>query len=170
MKKEEFVKLGIDEDFEYIDIKSNSSKADKYLANDSDYNKTYKKYLDDISGEIIIDTEEDTLAGYVFVINQFITPVFVVKKYRGYGLGDKLTRDAIEKYGAKRLWVYKDNEVAIKIYKKYGFKTYLDDGKPSILMATDEKYAENIDEVLEERVTELERIVAELSGKPKPKP
>lgn len=131
--------------FKYIDIKNNKTKVQKYLSNDKDYNKTYKKYINDITGEIIID-EENNLAGYVFIIDNFITPVYVIKKYRGYGLGDTLIKDAVNKYNAKRLWVYKDNEVAIKIYKKYGFKTYIEDEKSSILMATDKKYADNINE------------------------
>lgn len=130
--------------FKYIDIKSNKSKVDKYLSEDKSYQNTYKKYLNDISGEIVIDEENDILAGYVFVIDKFITPVFVVGKYRGYGLGDALVKDAVSKYGAKRLWVYKDNEVAINLYKKYGFKTYIEDEEPSILMATDKKYAQDI--------------------------
>lgn len=130
--------------FKYIDIKSKKAVAEKYLEKDKEYNKTYKKYINNITGEIAIDEENDTLAGYVFIINKFITPLFVVNKYRGYGLGDILTRDAIKKYGARRLWVYKDNEVAIKLYKKYGFKVYLEDDEPSILMATEEKYAREI--------------------------
>ena len=132
--------------FKYIDIKTNKSKVEKYLSEDKTYNNTYKKYIDKINGEIAIDEETDKLAGYVFIINQFITPLFVVKEYRGYNLGDTLTKDAVNKYKARRLWVYKDNEVAINLYKKYGFKTYIEDDEPSILMATDKKYAENINE------------------------
>ena len=130
--------------FKYIDIKTNKSTVEKYLSKDKQYNKTYKKYIDDISGEIVIDEDNDKLAGYVFVIDKFITPLFVVKDYRGYGLGDILTKDAVKKYGARRLWVYKDNEVAIRLYKKYGFKVYLEDDEPSILMATEDKYAKEI--------------------------
>lgn len=130
--------------FKYIDIKTNKSIVEKYLNKDRQYNKTYKKYINDISGEIVIDEDNDKLAGYVFVIDKFITPLFVVKDYRGYGLGDILTKDAVKKYGARRLWVYKDNEVAIRLYKKYGFKVYLEDDEPSILMATEEKYAKEI--------------------------
>lgn len=130
--------------FKYIDIKTNKSTVEKYLSKDKQYNKTYKKYINDISGEIVIDEDNDKLAGYVFVIDKFITPLFVVKDYRGYGLGDALTKDAVKKYSARRLWVYKDNEVAIRLYKKYGFKVYLEDDEPSILMATEEKYAKEI--------------------------
>ena len=36
---------------------------------------------------------------------------------------------AIEKYGAKKLIVDKKNEVAIRLYKKFGFKIMGDNGK-----------------------------------------
>ena len=111
------------------------------MSSDKDYNKTYKKHFDSIDGEIVIDTDNNTLAGYVFVIDMFITPLFIYPKYRGYGLGDILTKDAVKKYKARRLWVFKDNEVAIKLYKKHSFKVFYEDDEPSILMATEEKYA-----------------------------
>lgn len=90
--------------------------------------KKYKDYhLKNSDGEIIIDTDNDKLAGYGFVNNKkndtpgFITPVEVMKKYRGYGLGNKLVKDLINKYDAVDLVVMKDNEVAVNLYKKHGF-------------------------------------------------
>lgn len=139
--------------FKYIDIRTNKSVVQKYLSSDKDYNKTYKKHFDSIDGEIVIDIDNNTLAGYVFVIDMFITPLFVYTKYRGYGLGDILTKDAIKKYKARRLWVFKDNEVAIKLYKKHGFKVFYEDDEPSILMATEEKYAKEVINSLSESVT-----------------
>jgi len=139
--------------FKYIDIKTNKSLVKKYLSNDKYYNETYKECFDSIDGEIVIDLDNNILAGYVFVIDMFITPLFVYPKYRGYGLGDILTRDAVKKYKARRLWVFKDNEVAIKLYKKHGFKVFYEDDEPSILMATEEKYARDVIESLNESVT-----------------
>lgn len=47
----------------------------------------------------------------------------VSKKYRGSGLGDQIMDLIISsKYKAGALSVYKDNEVAINLYKKHGFK------------------------------------------------
>ena len=63
--------------FKFINIKNNKSTAVKYLSSDHDYNKTYKKHLDSIDGEIVIDLDKDTLAGYVFVIDKFIAPLFI---------------------------------------------------------------------------------------------
>lgn len=140
--------------FSFIDIKSNRAIAERYLSKDNDYNSIYKEYIDKISGEVVVDTETDRLAGYVFIIDKFITPLYVVKKYRGYGLGDTLTKNAISKHGAKRLWVYRDNEVAIKLYEKHGFKTYLDDDEPSILMATDSKSAKEVIDSLNNKIKE----------------
>ena len=139
--------------FKYIDIETNKSTVQKYLSSDKEYNKTYKKHFESIKGEIVIDTDNNTLAGYIFVIDMFITPLFVYPRYRGYGLGDILTKDAVKKYKARRLWVFKDNEVAIKLYKKHGFKVFYEDDKPSILMATEEKYAKEVINSLSESVT-----------------
>ena len=47
----------------------------------------------------------------------------VSKKYRGSGLGDQIMDLIISsKYKAGALSVYKDNEVAINLYRKHGFK------------------------------------------------
>lgn len=109
--------------FKFIDI--NNSNIDKYLDQDS-VAKKYKKWLNIMKGEIAVDKETDRIAGLVLVRKDkdqegFITPVQVCKEYRGYGLGDRLTKDAINKYGAKDLTVNINNTVAIELYKKNGF-------------------------------------------------
>lgn len=109
--------------FKFMDVKN--PNVDKYLKQD----KYCVKYLDYIHssciGEIVIDIEEDKIAGYVFIDNKkypgFITPIEVIEEYRGYGLGSKLIKDAINKYNAVDLCVDKDNEIAIKLYKDNGF-------------------------------------------------
>ena len=44
------------------------------------------------------------------------------KKYRGYGFGSLLLEDAIKKHGCKKLYVAKDNKIAIKMYTNRGFE------------------------------------------------
>lgn len=112
-----------DTTFKFIDLKDPS--ADKYLKQDK-YCTEYWDYVHkSCIGEIVIDADSDCIAGYVFLDNKkypgFITPVVVIKKYRGYGLSSKLVKDAINKYKAIDLTVTKDNEVAIKLYKDNGF-------------------------------------------------
>ncbi len=52
------------------------------------------------------------------------------KKYRGQGLGEKLLRLTIasvkKMFKPKNIWlsVYRDNEVAQRLYKKVGFRTF----------------------------------------------
>lgn len=109
--------------FKFIDLKDPS--VDKYLKQDK-YCTEYWDYIHkSCIGEIVIDDDSDCIAGYVFLDNKkypgFITPVVVIKKYRGYGLSSKLVKDAINKYKAIDLTVTKDNEVAIKLYKDNGF-------------------------------------------------
>lgn len=85
-------------------------------------------YFNDISreqktrvGEIAIINNE--LAGYIFVTKTGnIQPLYIIDKYRGYGLSNILMKDAIEKYGANKLGVYSDNKIAINLYKKFGFE------------------------------------------------
>nr|DAF93071.1 MAG TPA: acetyltransferase domain containing protein [Myoviridae sp. ctcyQ27] len=112
-----------DTTFKFIDLKDPS--VDKYLKQDK-YCTEYWDYIHkSCIGEIVIDADSDCIAGYVFLDNKkypgFITPVVVIKKYRGYGLSSKLVKDAINKYKAIDLTVTKDNEVAIKLYKDNGF-------------------------------------------------
>ena len=110
--------------FKYIDIQN--PIAEKYFSELKADNGWIKKNK---IGEIVIDTDTDKYAGMVLVDNEqgsdekgFIAPMVVEKEYRGYGLSNKLISDAVYKYKATKLFVYKDNEVAIKLYQKHGFK------------------------------------------------
>lgn len=79
------------------------------------------------NGIIGIESKSKTFAGYIFVSKnhgkrKVIAPFKVYEKYRGYGLGEILLKEAIDNFGGNELGVYSDNEVAIELYKKYGFK------------------------------------------------
>jgi ribosomal protein S18 acetylase RimI-like enzyme len=111
--------------FKFLDV--NTGDAKRYLKENA-YCRNYRWYIDKYSnGEIVIDVDKDCLAGYIFVNNEkskspgFIMPLTVIKRYRGYGLSDKLVDDAIKKYHGYDLVVFKDNEVALNLYKKHGF-------------------------------------------------
>lgn len=115
----------MDKNFKYIDI--NSQSAIKYLKQDSYCNRLFDFIQKYNNGEIVIDADEDKLAGHVFIGNEkkdpgWITSLVVKEEYRGYGLGKTLMEHAIHKYGGVDLCVYKDNDVAIKIYKDLGFE------------------------------------------------
>lgn len=51
-----------------------------------------------------------------------ITPLYIYENYREYGVSNTLLEDGINKYGGRSLGVYADNEIAIHLYQKYGFK------------------------------------------------
>ena len=108
--------------FKFLDITKNKQKALSYF---NSIGKNYDKYIDLYSGEIIIDKKSDKVIGSVLVGNKkdkgFITDLWVDKKYQGQGLGSRLLKDAINKYGGVDLTVKKDNDIAIHMYKKYGF-------------------------------------------------
>lgn len=101
---------------------------DEYLKKDRECSRYLNTLHKTSAGEVIIDTIEDRIAGYVFVFkynkknNGFIYNVYVYPKYRQNGLGNILIKDAIAKYGGIDLTVGKTNTKAINLYKKHGFK------------------------------------------------
>ena len=98
--------------FKYIDM--NSSAAMKYITKD---------WLNGKNAEIAVCKEDEKLAGLIYVNKSgTIAPLRVYDKYKGYGVGDKLFKDAVEKFKGQKLGVYSDNQVAINLYKKYGFE------------------------------------------------
>ena len=107
----------------YKIVEYNQANSLKYFGSKDDYLKTK-------TGEIIIDTTNNQVIGFVLVKlnNKNIGPLKVIKEYRGQGFGDLLFKDAVTKYRGKQLGVYKDNQVAMKIYKKYCFKEVEDKG------------------------------------------
>lgn len=103
-------------------IDAHDSEAEEYIKKDSYLSKIdfYK-----FNGEILVDLNNDKIIGR-FLIGTgkdegFIGAVRVYDEYKGYGFGDQLISDAIQKYNGIDLIVFKDNKVAIKLYKKHGF-------------------------------------------------
>ena len=110
--------------FEHKSIPVNSPEAKKYIKSDK-LAKKNEQYLSENTGEFLIDTTNDKLIGYIWVGDKkdkgFISTLYINKEYRGYGFGEILLKDAIDKYNAIDLVVYKDNKVALEMYKKFGF-------------------------------------------------
>ncbi len=48
--------------------------------------------------------------------------IYVDKNYRGMGIGTRIIKDIISSKKIVYLWVYKNNDSAISLYKKLGFK------------------------------------------------
>lgn len=111
--------------FKYID--ANSPEGKKYLKDDPRWDEESIKWINTkkTGGELVVDTKNKTIAGFIFVNKSgVISPLFINRDYRGYGLSNKLVEDAINKYGGRELGVYSDNEIALNIYKRNGFKQY----------------------------------------------
>lgn len=139
------------DNFTFLDISSNKQKALSYFKS---VGKNYDKNIIDLYvGEIIVDKNTDKVAGSVLVGNKkdkgFITDLWVDKKYQGNGLGNKLIKDAIHKYNGIDLTVRKDNDVAIHLYKKYGFISIEYDNKDYYWMKLKSKLSTE-DKVLHE--------------------
>lgn len=75
-------------------------------------------------GEILINKATDEVIGFEVVEkpNNYLAIEIPDKKYRGYGFGSLLLEDAIKKHGCKKLYVAKDNKIAIKMYTNRGFE------------------------------------------------
>ena len=110
--------------FRKIDLRD----ADKFI--NKDYTKekqkkfrNFKKWIELMDGEYIINNENNDIIGRVFVDknNKGINSLRVMDKYKGYGFGKILINDAIYKYHGEWLGVHIDNEVAIRLYKEVGF-------------------------------------------------
>lgn len=89
----------------------------------------FKKFSEYGSGYIWLD-DDNNLIAQIFV-NQgkkkkndkgVISELNIDNKYKGYGLSKQILDIAVNELNANSLWVYKDNEIAVNLYKKYGFK------------------------------------------------
>lgn len=95
--------------------------------------KTIKQYhlnhiRDNCIGSIYVNKKNE-LVCFVAVEEKenkekWIQGLEVSKDYRGHRLSEELLKEAIYKYKADHLSVNKNNEVAIYIYKKFGFRVY----------------------------------------------
>ena len=75
-------------------------------------------------GEVLINKANDEVIGFEVVEKpkNCLAIEIPYKKYRGYGFGSLLLEDAIKKHGCKKLYVAKDNKIAIKMYTNRGFE------------------------------------------------
>lgn len=53
---------------------------------------------------------------------RYLGDLFVSDIYRGYGLGEQILDFAVKNLKAGALAVEKDNQIALRLYRKYGFK------------------------------------------------
>ena len=66
--------------------------------------------------------KNNNLVGYCMANDYgWLTALEVTKDYKGYGLSDQILKYAINNFNVNKLGVYKDNEIAIRLYKKNGF-------------------------------------------------
>ena len=111
--------------FKYIDL--DSPEAEKYVKD----NGGVKEWRNRAKfAELAICKETNEIAGFIYVRkeNGVMGPLKVVKKYRGYGVSNKLFEDGVKKFGGKELGVFKDNEIAKHLYDSHGFKVVEDKG------------------------------------------
>ena len=130
-KCDEFLNELINDEKKYDD-----NINDKIIINDY-YEKVYKK----CNYKVFIAVENRNILGYVFIKitdpkqngeiykESIIDALYVDKEYRNKGIATKLIEKAKEyskEIGAKKISisVIKNNEVALKLYYKLGFKDF----------------------------------------------
>ena len=77
---------------------------------------------------------------------KWIVSLEIMKEYKGYGLSSQIVDFAVKELHCNYLSVNKNNEIALKVYEKYGFKTYHED-KNMFYMKLKNTINESIDEL-----------------------
>lgn len=110
-------------------ISASDKRTEKFVGIDFlewDSIEKRNKVLSEMDGIIALDNMKHP-CGCVFVYKNTseyagcINNVYVYSKYRGQGLGSELLQKGIE-LGGNHLYIYLDNEVAIKMYEEAGFE------------------------------------------------
>lgn len=91
------------------------------------YNKKFLSHIDERDNGIIYLDKKDDIVGLCCVDENsddsyiWITAIAVSEKYKGYGLGKQLLEVSVKELKGNALTVAIDNQIAIKMYKDYGF-------------------------------------------------
>ena len=125
--------------FDFVDM-SNPSTFEFWASGDE---KQAKEFLKEREGKVALESKSKEFAGLLTVdkISKEFS-ILVEEQFRGYGLGDKLLNIAVKEYGANNLYVFADNKIAIRMYKKIGFKEVSRDtknGEEVIIMKLNEE-------------------------------
>lgn len=127
-------KSNIDKDFKSKGKKNLSSfkriKITKEILKKYKVDPYYKKFLshiDERDNGLLYFDKEDHIVGLCCVDENsvkpytWITAIAVSESYKGYGLGKQLLEVSVKELKGNALTVAIDNQVAIKMYKDYGF-------------------------------------------------
>lgn len=114
-------------------------------------------------GYIWIDKKTDMPAAIVNVEEKddgftWIQAFEIFVPYKGHGLSKDILNVAIRELKATNLSVNKDNQVAIKIYKSYGFKTYKTTESMYFMSIDKNAFDDNDDEDIYDESTIMESV------------
>lgn len=74
------------------------------------------------ASETFVWEEKGLIKGFISILEQcYIGALFVDPAFQEQGIGSLLMQMAIDKYGALKLGVYKNNFRAVRFYRKMGF-------------------------------------------------
>lgn len=96
-------------------VEDERNKIDEYVITSA--NEMFEDYYN-----IIID---DKIIGSILLKDmpqgKLIDEIYIEKEFRNTGIGTDIIRKILEKNRNIYLWVYKENEKAISLYKRLGF-------------------------------------------------
>jgi len=121
----------------YKKISLSDSSFLSYLKDDKRWDKEKVNNLLKYNTKGYLFIDKNKPVAYIMVCDGFICPLYVYPEYRNHGLSDQILDYAVKKMDAKSLHVYKDNEIAIHLYNKHGFKK-IDEGETTITMSLNE--------------------------------
>jgi ribosomal protein S18 acetylase RimI-like enzyme len=104
---------------QYREIQYTKEAVEKYKSPDNLLR--HAKIGPDVEGVMFVSKNRNDLIGYCAWKGDYIVALEVLSKYREKGFGEKLIRTAI-KSGCKKLSVSRNNQAAINLYTKVGFK------------------------------------------------
>lgn len=93
-------------------------RIDRYVKEEvpaslSKYNIVKDNGDNDVIGAFLVDDYDN---------GKILDEIYIEDKYRNKGIGSSIINNIINQHSVAYLWVYKMNEKAISLYKKFGFK------------------------------------------------
>ena len=111
-----------------------NSQAHHFIPS-SYWNENFEMVKDMLPQADIYVYEEETIKGFIGIMNGYIAGLFVLEAEQSKGIGRQLLNVAQQKYPTLTLNVYEKNTRAIRFYEKHGFKIT----DESIDMSTNER-------------------------------
>lgn len=158
-------------DIDEVDVVAQNAYGDHHWSKDA----FYSELSNNLAKYYVARNEEDRLLGFAgswsIIDEAHITTIAVDSQFRRQHIGEALLKAIIdncyvEKIKYLTLEVRESNIPAIKLYEKYGFKSfgvrkgyYQDNNENALIMWTENIFWDKFKNVYEHNISELEKLV-----------